>query len=70
MEKIIYFMSLVIFFAIALRVLRALHIENKFEKMKLWEIKTAYFIAALIIGHILAEIMVKLSELFNTGFLN
>jgi hypothetical protein len=70
MDKLIYFTSLVIFFAIALRVLKALHIENKFEKMKIWEIKTAYFIGALIVGHILAEIMVKLSELFNTGFLS
>ena len=70
MENIIYFTSLVIFFAISLRVLRALHIENKFEKMKLWEIKTAYFIAALLIGHMLAEIMVKLSQLFENGFIS
>jgi hypothetical protein len=70
MENIIYFTSLVIFFAISLRVLRALHIENRFEKMKLWEIKTAYFIAALLIGHMLAEIMVKLSQLFENGFIS
>ena len=45
-----------------------LHIESKFEKMKIWEIKAAYFIISLVIGHMLAEIMVKFSELFQ-GFM-
>jgi len=58
-------MSLIIFFAIVLRILKALHIEEKFEKMKLWEIKAAYFLLALISAHMLAEIMVKLSGLLN-----
>jgi hypothetical protein len=58
-------MSLIIFFAIALRILKALHIEEKFEKMKLWEIKAAYFLLSLIAAHMLAEIMVKLSGLLN-----
>lgn len=65
MDSIIYFMSLIIFFAIVLRILRALHIEEKFEKMKLWEIKAAYFLLSLIAAHMLAEIMVKLSQLLN-----
>lgn len=65
MDSIIYFMSLIIFFAIALRILKALHIEEKFEKMKLWEIKAAYFLLSLIAAHMLAEIMVKLSGLLN-----
>ncbi len=46
----------------------ALHIENKFEKMKLWEIKTAYFLLALVIGHTLAEIMIRISELVTLWF--
>ena len=65
MDMIIYFSSLIIFFALSLRILQALHIEGKFEKMKIWEIKAAYFIIALVIGHMLAEIMVKFSELFQ-----
>jgi hypothetical protein len=65
MDQIIYFVSLFVFFAINMRVLQALHIENKFEKMKIWEIKTAYFILALIAAHLLAEIMVKLSGLLT-----
>ncbi len=65
MDSIIYFMSLIIFFAIVLRILKALHIEEKFEKMKLWEIKAAYFLLSLIAAHMLAEIMVKLSGLLN-----
>ncbi len=65
MEQMIYFISLLVFFALSLRVLKALHIENKFEKMKIWEIKTAYFIIALGLGHLLAEVMVRLSELFT-----
>lgn len=65
MEQIIYFVSLFVFFAINLKILMALHIENKFEKMKIWEIKTAYFLLALITAHILAEIMVRLSALIT-----
>lgn len=64
MEQIIYVISLVIFFVIALRILRALHIENKFEKFQIWEIKAGYFLLALIIAHNLAEIMVRFSQLF------
>ncbi|MGE4320622.1 MAG: hypothetical protein AB7E61_04125 [Acholeplasmataceae bacterium] len=64
MEQIIYVVSLVIFFVIALRILRALHIENKFEKFQIWEIKAGYFLLALIIAHNLAEIMVRFSQLF------
>lgn len=64
-EQIIYFSSLVIFFAINLKILRALHIENKFEKFKIWEIKAAYFLVSLALAHMLAEIMVKFSSLFD-----
>lgn len=64
-EDLIYFSSLFIFFAINLRILRALHIENKFEKMKIWEIRTAYFLIALVVAHLLAEIMVHVSDLVN-----
>jgi hypothetical protein len=64
-EDLIYFTSLLIFFAINLRILRALHIENKFEKMKIWEIKTAYFLLALVFAHMLAEIMVRVSGMIN-----
>ncbi len=64
-EQIIYFTSLVIFFAINLRILRALHIENKFEKFKLWEIKAAYFLISLGFAHMLAEMMVRFSKLFE-----
>ena len=69
MDELIYFVSLIIFFAVSLRVLRALHIENKFEKFKIWEIKAAYFLGALVMAHLLAEIMVKLSQLL-LGYLN
>lgn len=65
MEQIIYFISIILFFWIALRILQALHIENKFEKYKIWEIKTAYFLLALIIAHNLAEIMVRFSQLLT-----
>ncbi len=68
MESIVYFTSLIIFFAIVVRILRAIHFENKFEKFKVWEIKTAYFLIALIAAHTLAEIMVRFSTLFQ-GFI-
>ncbi len=63
MEHVVYFTALILFFAIALRILSALHIENKFEKMRIWEIKAAYFLLSLISAHLLAEVMVKLSQL-------
>lgn len=64
-EQFIYFISIVGFFMIALRIVGALHIENKFEKYKIWEIKAAYFLLSLIIAHNLAEIMVRFSNLFS-----
>lgn len=64
-EHIIYFTSLIIFFALALRILSALHLESKFEKMRIWEIKAAYFLLSLISAHLLSEVMVKLSQLLN-----
>ncbi len=67
MDELIYFVSLTVFFALNLRILRALHIENKFEKMKIWEIKAAYFLLALIGGHVMAEIMLKLSQLLTNN---
>jgi hypothetical protein len=69
MEPIIYFTSLVIFFAINLRILGALHIENKFEKFKIWEIKAAYFLISLGLAHMLAEVMVRFSTLFEGFFI-
>lgn len=69
MDELIYFTSLMVFFALSLRVLRALHIENKFEKFKLWEIKATYFLGALAIAHLLSEVMVKLSQLM-VGYFN
>ncbi len=65
LEQLIYFSSLFIFFAINLRTLRALHIENKFEKFKIWEIKAAYFLVSLGLAHLLAEIMVKFSNFLD-----
>ena len=69
MEELIYFVSLMVFFALNLRVLRALHIEGKFEKMKIWEIKAAYFLISLGLAHMLAEIMVRFSTLFEGFFI-
>jgi len=63
MDELIYFVSLIVFFWVSLRILRALHIEDKFEKMKLWEIKAGYFLLSLICAHLLAEVMVKVSQL-------
>ncbi len=65
-EQFIYFLSIILFFMLALRILNALHIENKFEKFKIWEIKAAYFLLSLIIAHNLAEIMVRFSQMFES----
>lgn len=62
-EYIIYITSMLVFFFINLRILQALHIENKFEKMKLWEIKTAYFIISLVIAHVLSEMILRIASL-------
>lgn len=68
MEQIIYFSSLVVFFAINLRILGAIHIEDKFEKFKIWEIKASYFLVSLGLAHMLAEIMVRFTTLFEGIF--
>jgi hypothetical protein len=57
--------AICIVFYINLKILHALHIEKKFEKMKLWEIKAAYFIISLAVAHILAEMLLKLTEILN-----
>lgn len=61
-EYIVYVTALLVFFTINLKILQALHIERKFEKMKLWEIKTAYFIVALTVAHLLADMMVRITQ--------
>lgn len=67
MDELVYFVSLIVFFAVSLRILRAVHIEGKFEKMKIWEIKAAYFLLSLVFAHMLAEIMVQLSHLVTNN---
>lgn len=62
-EYVIYVTSFLVFFFINLKILHALHIEKKFEKMKLWEIKAAYFIIALVIAHLLSEMMLKITSI-------
>ena len=64
-DYIIYVSSICIVFYINLKILHALHIEKKFEKMKLWEIKAAYFILSLAVAHLIAEMLLKLTEIFN-----
>ena len=64
-DYILYVTAICIVFYINLKILHALHIEKKFEKMKLWEIKAAYFIISLAVAHILAEMLLKLTEILN-----
>jgi hypothetical protein len=64
-DYIIYVTAICIVFYINLKILHALHIEKKFEKMKLWEIKAAYFIVSLAVAHLIAEMLLKLTEIFN-----
>lgn len=56
---VFYFISLITFFIITFRVLRAINIENVFKKNKVIEIKTAYIIISLVISHFLSEIVLK-----------
>ena len=64
-DYIIYVTAICIVFYINLKILHALHIEKKFEKMKLWEIKAAYFIMSLAVAHLIAEMLLKLTEILN-----
>lgn len=59
---ITYFASLIFFFAVAFKVLRALNLENAFKKNKVWEIQAAYILFSLVIAHILSEIVLKAYE--------
>lgn len=64
-EYIIYIASMMIFFYINLRILQGLHIEKKFEKMRIWEIKAAYFIISLAVAHILSEMVLTITDIIN-----
>lgn len=62
---ITYFAFLIVFFAITFKVLRALHIETKFKKNHIWEIKVAYIIISLVVAHLLSEIILKAFDWIN-----
>ena len=64
-DYIIYIASMMIFFYINLRILQGLHIEKKFEKMRIWEIKAAYFIISLAVAHILSEMVLTITDIIN-----
>lgn len=69
LELIIYIVSLFIFFAINLRILRAINLPQVFKKNNVWEIKAAYFIIALAIAHLLTGVVLKLVE-WSDYFIN
>lgn len=62
-EYILYVTSLFIVFYINLRILHAIRIEKKFEKMKLWEIRAAYFIMSITIAHIISDMLLRLTKI-------
>ena len=64
-DYIIYIASMMIFFYINLRILQGLHIEKKFENMRIWEIKAAYFMISLAVAHILSEMVLKITDIIN-----
>lgn len=59
-ELIIYFTSLVLFFILVFKVLRAINIENIFKSDRIFEIKAFYFIVSIAVAHILSEVILKL----------
>lgn len=62
LELIIYIASLFVFFAINLRILRAINLPKVFKANHIWEIKAAYFIIALSIAHLLSGVIMRLLE--------
>lgn len=62
LELIIYIASLFVFFAINLRILRAVNLPKAFKANHIWEIKAAYFIIALALAHLLSGVILKLVE--------
>jgi hypothetical protein len=62
-DYIIYVSAICIVFYV--KILHALQIEKKFEKMKLWEIKAAYFIISLAVAHLIADMLLRLTEVLN-----
>jgi hypothetical protein len=64
-DYIIYVTAICVVFYINLKILHALHIEKKFEKMKLWEIRAAYFIISLAVAHLIADMLLRLTEVLN-----
>lgn len=61
-ELLIYFVSLIFFFAIIFKMLRGLNVEGLFKKNHIWEIKAFYVVVSLVLSHILSEILLKFYE--------
>jgi uncharacterized membrane protein YwzB len=64
-EYVLYVSSLFIVFYINLRILHAIRIEQKFEKMKLWEIRAAYFMISIAIAHLISDMLLRLTKIIE-----
>lgn len=62
LENIIYLASLLVFFAINLRILKAINLPKIFKANHIWEIRAAYFIIALALAHLLTGVILKFTE--------
>ncbi|HHW79804.1 MAG TPA: DUF1146 domain-containing protein [Acholeplasmataceae bacterium] len=62
LELIIYVASLFVFFAIVLRILKAVNLPKAFKANHIWEIKAAYFIISLALAHLLTEVILRFVE--------
>lgn len=69
LELIVYIVSLFIFFAINLRVLKAVNLPKAFKANHIWEIRAAYFLISLAIAHLLSGVILKFVE-WSKFFIN
>ncbi|MDR2822628.1 MAG: DUF1146 family protein [Acholeplasmatales bacterium] len=68
MNNLIYFLALIFFFVISFKVFSSIHIENEFNKNKVFEIKAAYVLLSLAVAHLLADMILKISGTFESFF--
>ena len=64
MEKYIYVAVFLLFIPIVFKILMALHIEHKFEKGAIWQIKCAYILGTILIAELLTQAVERIFSIF------
>lgn len=62
--KYVYIIVFLLFVPIVFKILMALHIERKFERGAIWQIKMAYILGTILIAELLTQAVERIFSLF------